>query len=306
MLFGEHAVLRGKQALVCAVNKRLHMQLLPNQSTKIIINDTRIGTLELDISALQIQDPFKYVLASIMLFKKQLANGCTININAEFSSVVGLGSSAAVTVATVALLGLWLNDKPLTNDEIFNYAKQVILTVQGRGSGADLAASVYGGVLSYVMEPFSYAKLGNIPELTAIYCGYKTPTSEVIRIVTELQQQDPVKYANLFQAMHLCATRAIDAIQQANWVLLGNLFDQHHELQAALGTSDQVLDRLKHTLSAQPEIYGAKISGSGLGDCIIGLGSLPRQIFAAMPGVVQFPVIIDNHGLIYTEEYANN
>ena len=39
MLLGEHAVLAGKSALVCAVNKRMRITLTPNASQIVTINE---------------------------------------------------------------------------------------------------------------------------------------------------------------------------------------------------------------------------------------------------------------------------
>lgn len=299
MLLGEHAVLVGKQAVVCAVNKRLEMQLKPNNTSLITISDTRLGDMVQSIDDIQVISPFKFVLSAILLFKDKIPSGFNLTINSEFSSVLGLGSSAAVTVATVAILGQWLHEKPLTKAQVFTLAKQVIQDVQGFGSGADLAASVFGGVLGYKIKPYRYCKLPLLPNLTAVYCGYKTPTVEVIKLVNAAKKLNPKHYERVFEAMHNCVQRAIAQIRQENWPELGRLFIEHHNLQCELGVSDDLLNILAHDLALQSEIFGAKISGSGLGDCVIGLGELPRQIFSNINGVQQFPIVIEQQGLVY-------
>lgn len=303
MLMGEHAVLSGKHAIVCAISKRLNMQLTPVAGQEITITDTRLGSMVQNIHDLQIIAPFKFVLSVIALFKQQMPNGFTsgfnLDINSEFSSEIGFGSSAAVTVATVAVLGQWLHGKALTNAQIFTLARQAMLNVQMVGSGADLAASIFGGVLGYKTKPYKYCKLPIIPNLTAVYCGYKTPTAAVINIVNAAALQQPRVYASIFDTIDTCTQQAIVAIRKSNWDALGKLFAQHHGLQVALGVSDHLLNTLVHELSMQSEIYGAKISGSGLGDCVIGLGTASNEIFAQQNGVVQFLMAIDQQGLIY-------
>ncbi len=379
MLMGEHAVLHGKQAIVCAVDKRLHMQLIPNNTDLITINDTRLGKFTIAVADIKIQPPFKFVLHAIQYFQDQLTSGFTLNINSEFSSVIGFGSSAAVTVATIAVLAQWLNI-PLSSDQLFTIAHKVVLELQGRGSGADIAASIYGGVLAYQIDPgykmqghfdrddarldlpahsvhqlshihdarldllaHSMHQLSHIhdarldlpahsmhqlphinceqlkprvipvkpalgrsrrdpsvstPQLLAVYCGYKTPTAEVIKIVQHAQSKDPEKFAAIFNIMHDCATASITAIQTADWPLLGKLFNQHHALQSALGTSDPTLDQLTQTLITQPHIFGAKISGAGLGDCVIGLCTQQQPVI--FPQLfLQMHINIDQQGLTY-------
>jgi mevalonate kinase len=299
MLLGEHAVLAGKQAVVAAVDKRLHMELAPNATDQITITDTRLGTMTQDINDFQVVAPYKFVCRAILEFRSDLKTGFNLNINSEFSSVIGLGSSAAVTVATVAILSKWLHTEPYSLDQIFTVAKKIMLAVQGTGSGADLAASVFGGVINYAMQPCVYTSLPIIPNLTAVYCGYKKPTSEVIQIVTTAAHLQPELFAEIFTEINTIVQQAKIAIQQQNWHELGILFNQHHELQKRLGVSDTLLNTLVDKLIDQDAIYGAKISGSGLGDCVIGLGELQQQVFAQQNGVVQFPVKIDLQGLIY-------
>ncbi len=301
MLLGEHAVLVGKPALVCAVNKRLQVTLVPIATDKINLSDARLGAITLSISQLQVTAPFKFVTRAIMLFSDRLPHGFNLTFNAEFASTIGLGSSAAVTVATIAVLHWWIYGEQLQADKLLALAKQVVTDVQGVGSGADLAASIYGGVLSYNMQPVKCTTLPVIPNLTAVYCGYKTPTPQVINIVHAAAQQQPQLYASIFDKMHACVTRAITAMQQADWATLGAIFLQHHALQSELGVSDSLLNDLVNTMAAQTEIYGAKISGAGLGDCVIGLGELSHQIFTEYTNVLQFPVAIDQQGLLYVD-----
>lgn len=287
MLMGEHAVLQGKQAIVCAIDRRLYMQLTPNATRTVVINDTRLGELIIELDSLSVQVPFKFVLQTILYFKDKIPSGFNLEIDSEFSSVIGFGSSAAVTVATVAVISKWLKINN-THDDIFQTAKKIMLDVQGVGSGADIAASVYGGVLSYALAAPAH-KLPSIPPITAIYAGYKTPTTEVIKIVQTAQAQNPSKFAQIFDSMQSCVTQAIEAIKNSDWPLLGKLFVQHHQLQAQLGTSDVQLEEIVKHLLIQPEIYGAKISGAGLGDCVIGLGVVPEQL----------QINVDQQGLTY-------
>ncbi len=296
MIMGEHAVLSGYQAIVCAVKKRIYLELTPLSSTQIIITDTRLGTFTTTLQELKVEDPFKFVLCAIDVCKDKIQSGFTLEINAEFSSVLGLGSSAAVTVATIGIINHWLN-LGFSDDEILKLAKQVLLNVQGAGSGADLAASLYGGVVAYSLDTLT--KLPSIPDLTAIYCGYKTPTPEVIRLIQAQKIHDPVKFEGIYEKMNECALVAIDAIKRANWQVLGALFAIHHKLQRELGTSNADMEYLVTLLEEQPHIYGAKISGAGLGDCVIGLGTLADKISSLPTSMQQFLIEIETEGLLY-------
>lgn len=67
---------------------------------------------------------------------------------------LGLGSSAAALVAAVGARSLALGEDPRSpgvREGIFRIARDAHARAQGGGSGVDVAASVYGGVLHYVM-----------------------------------------------------------------------------------------------------------------------------------------------------------
>ena len=74
-----------------------------------------------------------------------------------------------------------------------------------------------------------------------------------------------------------CSRLAIDAIEQENLDVIGKLMNIAHGLMSGLGIVDNNLDRLATTLRSQSSIYGSKVSGAGLGDCIIGLGFLDNK-----------------------------
>ena len=55
------------------------------------------------------------------------------------------------------------------------------------------------------------------------------------------------------------------------------------------------LSKMIADLRAEPNILGAKISGSGLGDCVIGLGEIAEQTLVKMTNPI--PVSISLQGV---------
>src|SRR5689334_7689388 len=102
MLLGEYAVLYGKPAIVCAVEKRMTVTLTPRTDQRIIIDSARLGHYETDLATLKIEKPFLFVLGALKHFQTKCRRGFNIEITAEFCDQIGFGSSAAVTVATLA------------------------------------------------------------------------------------------------------------------------------------------------------------------------------------------------------------
>ena len=74
MLFGEHAVLRGKMAIVAAVDFRLQVNLIFNNNNKIYITSS-FGNKEFDLNDLNSMEinitGWQFVMASIKYFNLQ-------------------------------------------------------------------------------------------------------------------------------------------------------------------------------------------------------------------------------------------
>lgn len=276
MLLGEYAVLHGKHALVCAVDKRITVTLSPRADDKISLTSA-LGVHETDIASLQITAPFQFVLAVLKKFKKKIHLGCDITIAAEFSAELGFASSAAVTVATLSAVLAWLQ-LSMTAKELVRLARSIVREVQGMGSGADVAACVYGGMVQYRAQPLHIEKLVSQYPLTVVYSGQKTPTVKAIHFVNHFFASCPQIFKQICQAIDVCVLQGVTAIKKQDWAELGKIMDIHQGLMDALGVNTRALQSIVYTLREQPKILGAKISGSGLGDCVVGLGQLANEI----------------------------
>jgi len=280
MLLGEHAVLHGYPALVCAINRRLRVTLTPRPDDQIHIHSDRLGEFIGSRSRIVLTTPFQFILASIQPFEYQLPSGFDLSIQSEFSATIGLGSSAAVTVTTLAVLQRWLTHT-IDPDEIYSLGYKIIQTVQGIGSGADIAASVFGGLLYYRRDPFQIKTLPCFSPISLVYTGYKTPTPVVVEQVLKQAEKNPKKFNQLYRLISACVEAGTLAIQQENWMQLGEIFNQHYQLQCELGVSDPIIESLIKKIQQSPSVLGCKISGSGLGDCVVALGELSIDDFPA-------------------------
>lgn len=277
MILGEHAVLTHNKAIVAAIDKKITVSISTRDDNKIKIDAKDFGNLELELGNIDIQAPFEHVISTIKLFEHKIC-GLDVTINSEFRHDVGFGSSAAVTVAMVDVL-LQLCEEDIFKEKLFKLSKDSLLLAKKRGSGADIAASVYGGLIHYCSEPFEVKKLPALPSIVAIYAGYKTPTSVVLAKMAEKQAADPVNYSRIMSLIDICVVAGENAIKAKDWIKLGNIMNEQHKLLVELGVSDNVLDKIHSELCEHESIIGAKISGAGLGDCVIGLGNLPEETF---------------------------
>jgi mevalonate kinase len=302
MIAGEHAVLHGKHALVAAVDQRVTVTLAPRGDDTIAIHSA-LGEREMSREAIDDSAPFHFLGAVLKKHLGDLPSGVDLTITADFPADVGLGSSSAVTVAALAAIKQWISGSFPDRDTLMREAIAIIRDVQGMGSGADAAAAVWGGMLLYKATPEVIARhpplptpgspqstlhsppchavglakadpQSPLPPITLVYAGYKTPTPEVIRIVDERRQKSDDGFEMLFDRIDTAVLFADAAMKAKDWNLLGTALNAGQQLMVELGVCDTALSEIVAQMQSMPHILGVKISGSGLGDCVLGIGSL--------------------------------
>ena len=277
LLLGEHAVLYGRPCLVCAVNQRMSVHLAPRNDSKILVH-SEIGFYQGKLPDFEIDPRFRFVLTAI----KEYYNGpfgFDLKITSDFSHNVGLGSSAAVTAATLGAVGILQNNQ-VDENILFDQGLSVIRQVQGKGSGADLAASVFGGILSYRTEPREIKKIAGTFPISVVYSGEKTPTTKVIQIVEENRNKNRDWFDRIYDLMEMSVEKASEAITNFDWKRVGEIFNINQGLMDAIGVNTPVLADINYRLRQDKSILGSKISGSGLGDCVVGLGTVRGNLFS--------------------------
>ncbi len=283
MLMGEHAVLRGSAALACAVDKRIRVDVQRRTDGNLRV-ESALGTYENTPDQFAPPASLRFAGALMHDHGRAVRGGFTVSIAADFSSTVGLGSSSAVTVALTAALRT-LRGMDLKPGAVFEEAFGIIRKVQGSGSGTDVAACLLGGVTHYRMSPRLMESLPlNLP-LLLVYCGYKTPTPEVIRRVNEARTTDPARFDALDAAIRVCVENGWDVLRREDLQRFGELMNEHQALQVSMGVSTPELDEIIACMGLLPGVLGAQISGSGLGDCALALGQAewPLKNYEAIP-----------------------
>ena len=285
MLMGEHAVLQGYPAIVAAIDQRLQVHLTPRSDDQIYAK-SNLGTYQGCLSDLPTDHTWRFVIATIQHFLSQLTHGIGITIESEINSTIGFGSSAALVVALTKALAI-ATDTPLDNIALTTLARQLIRDVQGRGSGSDVAASVFGGVVYYHPDTDTVTPIDYLPNIVAVYSGYKTPTPEVIATVMQRVTDDPAHYQRVFADIGTATEQGKQALLNRDLTAFADALQTNQNLMTELGVCDDTLQAIIDTLQQHPAILAAKISGSGLGDCVIGLCREKPSRLSAPVGYVQ-------------------
>ncbi|MBT3295783.1 MAG: GHMP kinase [Verrucomicrobia bacterium] len=273
MISGEHAVLHGRHALVGAVDQRVRVTLTPRADDTIRIRSA-LGERRMQRTAIDASPPFTFIGAALAQHAAALPGGCDIVVEADFPHDIGLGSSAAVTVAMLAALQVWCRGGRPASDPLRQEALQVVRSVQGMGSGSDVAASVFGGVVLYRMQHGVLERFIALPEIALVYAGYKTPTPDVVRRVEAGRHADPAAFAALFERFDHATLAAASAWRTGDWSALAGALSEGQAVMVALGVCDEALAAIIAQMERAPGMHAAKISGSGLGDCVLGMGRL--------------------------------
>lgn len=292
MLMGEHSVLFGEKALACAVDKYIRIELQPT-SDRMVTIDSALAQYQGDMDDLPWNSDLSFVLTAINHFVGVLPGGFKLKIVSEFSHKVGLGSSAAVTAGTVAVLSAYA-ERSLEPGVLFEAALDVVHQVQdGRGSGTDLVASIFGSIVSYNVSPRQITPLSGLPNIALYFAGYKTTTPDVLKQVECLSEANPAIYKQIYHLMGQVTDAAEVAITQQDWQNLGRLMNNYQGLMDALGVSDKTISEMVYQLRESTHVIGAKISGSGLGDCVLTLGDDPSLVIA----YEKIPVAVSEQGV---------
>lgn len=283
MLLGEHAVVYNRPCIVTAVGQRMFVTLetLTNESFELDAPDVEIFGYKKQISQLgegDIPKGAKFVEMAVKNFfkKYEVKKGLRITTKSEFSSLFGFGSSSASTVCVLRGLAELMHTK-LSNKELFDLAYKTVLDIQGKGSGFDVAAAIYGGTLYFVtggkvIEPI---QLDDIP-LVVGYTGIKADTVTLIKTVAEraLRHKDLVE--TIYTQMGKMVDSAKVAFKTKNWALVGELMNFDQGMLEALGVSSAQLAGMIHA-ARDAGAWGAKLSGAGIGDCMVALAAPDKK-----------------------------
>ena len=280
ILVGEHFVVHGEPAIVLAIDIRATVTAEMRPEPGIHIESENLGVSGLfkggefipergGLEAKRDLEPIHAVAAEI-ISGCHLKNGVGINVSSPIPVAAGLGSSAAVSVASAAALCSLLG-REVSSDEIFRIAFNAERIVHGNPSGIDPAISTYGGILWYRRsEAIRRLEFDIDLPLVIGNTGRRRSTGDLVAKVGMLRSRYPDIIDNVIRAGGEIVKRSIQALKEEDLESLGELMNIDHELLCAVGVSCEELERLVHA-ARKAGAYGAKLTGAGGGGCMIAL-----------------------------------
>lgn len=268
LLAGEYAVLEGAEAIVMAVDRRARAQvgeaaarLSPFLQAALDVVEEEHGPDSAEAHAAR-----RVVVDSSAL--------------ADDGTKLGLGSSAAATVSALAA-ALAVGGGAVDRARVHALAHRAHREAQGgRGSGADVAASTWGGVLAVrqtgdVATPLATRTLA-LPaslHLVAVWTGHPANTLALVSRMFDFHARDPAGYLASVGALATPAAALIGACERGDAAAAVDAIRAGRVALAGLGAAarlDLETDAVRRVAIVAEERGGAvKPTGAGGGDIAI-------------------------------------
>ena len=269
ILFGEHFVVYGVKAILCAINKRITVTAETIKEKKISIK-SNIGNLELEPNKeiSEINSPLKpfYYLANKLLENQK--TGIKIDVESDIPLGVGLGSSSACCVAGAAAISRLFNKT--SKEEILKLAIEAERTIFENTSGADCTVCTYGGIMEYDKKN-GFNKIESEPNFHLVIANsnMEHSTKSIVEGVKQFKEKDENAFSTLCKKESKLIEDVLELLKESNIAELGNKIRENQEYLEIIGISNEKLRKMIQI--GQNKSFGAKITGAGGGGCIFAL-----------------------------------
>lgn len=318
ILFGEHFVVYGSPAILAAINKRISVdaRTIIHDENKIVIrsdigvageyhNNGEFNALEGGSKAKAVLDPLYGSIRQVLLMrnkKKKKNIGIEIGISSRVPPGIGLGSSAASCVATVAAVDSLFQKNP-SRQKVCELAIESERLIHKRTSGADCYVSTFGGLMQYYGKSKSFKNIETKRSLSLVVAstGIKHSTSDLVAGVKRFKDTNRILFESLSkQASDICL-QACTAIESGKCDKIGELMNENQIILQQIGISHhKVRDIID--ICSKAGAMGAKITGAGGGGAVIALAASKQEStkiasHVKAAGYQSFEVEIDYKGL---------
>ncbi|WP_100182580.1 mevalonate kinase [Candidatus Nitrosotenuis aquarius] len=268
ILFGEHFIVYGGKAVLCAIDRRITVESELVDSSTIQI-DSALGTISIpkDEPIKNVDAKFRPVVFVAQKILKQFnsESGLGITIRSEIPPGVGLGSSSACCVAAASSIsGLFAK---FSKEKVSSLALEAEKTVFENASGADTASCTFGGIMEYTKQGTKNLNLAPKFQLVIANSKMVHSTSEVVSRVKQFKEKHPDEFSLLCQNESALIEESLDALRANDLEKIGEKMIVNQAHLQKIGVSNQTLDSMVQ--SVKDISYGAKLTGAGDGGCVV-------------------------------------
>jgi mevalonate kinase len=210
-----------------------------------------------------------------------------IEIESKIPTGSGLGSSAAVSAATIMVVREYLR-KPIENDELFELTMECEKLAHGNPSGIDASTVVYGGLIGFVKGK-TVEKLQIKKPLKLLLVDSGKP-SETTKEMVELVAENPNKDEIVQQIGEIT-----ESVKQK--LLSGEEVGEQLNKNGLLLEELGVVGERAKKLSKELRDMGASVKITGAGGVKTGSG----MMIVMNPDLTQIKKLLDNKQISYFE-----
>lgn len=277
VILGEHSVVYGKPAVVLAADRRITCG----------VRRGRRNLLNGEPMEFSRQPHFRYLT-------RNLRHAVEFVTRSDIPAGAGLGSSAALAASVALALESMAGNDP-DERKLVDEAYGAELAAQGNGSPMDASACVHGGGIGVNIPGTEDRKLWRIsrngrvwnvsdvdvPKMTFVIgnTGIRAPTGPQVDKVRRYASRSNFA-TEMIEEIGNVTLSGYEALRKGDVETLGRMMITDHKLLSILGVSCKELNKLVN--AALPFSYGAKLTGSGGGGCMVALTDDPHRVASAM------------------------
>ena len=262
ILLGEHAVVYGRTALAAAIDRHVTVQItrssdLAQSGCKVLApngenDDPRLAEA-LSRAASVVGTP---------------SSGLVATVSTDLPLAMGLGSSAALSVALVRALADSAG-RTLDDAAVCAGAFEIEKIFHGFPSGIDNSVATYGGLIAFTRGVAARPLYAQRPLPLVVALG-RAPrqTRQTVTALRKKWQAQPEACEPRFDEIAALVSEAERAIATGNLVALGAAMNANHAVLERLGISTDELEQMVG-LARTRGALGAKLTGGGGGGAVI-------------------------------------
>ncbi|MCI0572927.1 MAG: mevalonate kinase [Myxococcaceae bacterium] len=271
ILLGEHAVVYGHPALAGSISRGVTAHGAPARECGLALP----AGLPVAVRR-QLRAAFK--VAAELTGRPAVR----VTLERDLPTSMGLGSSAALSVATARLL-LQAAGRRARPAEVAHVALGMEREFHGTPSGVDHTCSALGTLIEYRRRPGAEAGRARVVEcprplhVVVALVGERSPTRSTVAALRARRERWPARYGRLFAEVGRVVHEGVAAVEQGDLEALGDVMNVNQGLLSALGLSSPGIDAMVHRLR-QEGALGAKLTGAGGdGGAVVGLFERPER-----------------------------